>query len=63
MFEITENASGKFVEFSLTGKLTKEAYDAFVPMMEEHFAYADKAEAFSWVSSGFPADDVGIRKC
>ncbi len=35
MFTIEETAAGKFIEVRMTGKLTKEAYDAFVPMTEE----------------------------
>ncbi len=35
MFAVEENVSGKYVEVRLTGKLTKEAYDAFVPFTEE----------------------------
>ncbi len=34
MFEITENASGNIIELSLTGKLSKDAYEAFVPLTE-----------------------------
>ncbi len=34
-FEVTEVAEGNVVAVSLTGKLTKEAYESFVPMTEE----------------------------
>lgn len=34
-FEITETAVGNIVEVHATGKLSKEAYEAFVPMTEE----------------------------
>ena len=34
-FEISEVAEGNVVAVSLTGKLTKEAYESFVPMTEE----------------------------
>lgn len=33
-FNITEHADGKIIEVQLNGKLTKEAYDAFVPVTE-----------------------------
>ena len=39
-FEITETAVGNLVEVHATGKLTKEAYESFVPkteaMIKEH---------------------------
>ena len=34
-FQITEIADGKIVEVNATGKLTKEAYEEFVPMTEQ----------------------------
>ncbi len=34
-FEITETTVGNVVEVHATGKLTKEAYELFVPMTEE----------------------------
>lgn len=34
-FEITEIAEGKVIEVALTGKLTKEAYEEFVPLTEQ----------------------------
>jgi hypothetical protein len=34
-FEVTEIAEGKIIEVALTGKLTKEAYEEFVPLTEE----------------------------
>ncbi|MEZ6062132.1 MAG: STAS/SEC14 domain-containing protein [Planctomycetaceae bacterium] len=34
-FEIIETAVGNVIEVHATGKLTKEAYQAFVPMTEE----------------------------
>jgi hypothetical protein len=33
-FAITEHAEGKVVEVQITGKLSKEAYEQFVPMTE-----------------------------
>lgn len=33
-FDITEMLDGKVIEVQISGKLTKEAYDAFVPMTE-----------------------------
>jgi hypothetical protein len=33
-FDITEHAEGKLIEIQITGKLSKEAYDAFLPMTE-----------------------------
>ncbi|APZ91599.1 STAS/SEC14 domain-containing protein [Fuerstiella marisgermanici] len=35
MFHIEEVESDKYIEVRLTGKLTKEAYDEFVPLAEE----------------------------
>ncbi|MBD3676117.1 MAG: STAS/SEC14 domain-containing protein [Planctomycetaceae bacterium] len=34
-FEITEIAEGKIIEVELAGKLSKEAYEEFVPLTEE----------------------------
>lgn len=34
-FEITEVAQGRVIEVSVAGKLSKEAYEEFVPMTEE----------------------------
>lgn len=34
-FEVVETAIGNVIEVHVTGKLTKEAYEAFVPMTEE----------------------------
>lgn len=34
-FEITEIAEGKVIEVALTGKLTREAYEEFVPLTEQ----------------------------
>ncbi|MCA9213490.1 MAG: STAS/SEC14 domain-containing protein [Planctomycetales bacterium] len=34
-FKVTETAVGNIVEVQATGKLTKEAYESFVPMTEE----------------------------
>ena len=34
-FQITETAVGNVIEVEATGKLTKKAYEAFVPMTEE----------------------------
>lgn len=34
-YEITEIAAGKVIEVVLTGKLSKEAYQEFVPLTEE----------------------------
>ncbi|KAA5543102.1 STAS/SEC14 domain-containing protein [Roseiconus nitratireducens] len=34
-FEITEVADGRIIEVDLTGKLTKEAYEQFVPLTEQ----------------------------
>ena len=34
-FAITEASAGNIVEVEATGKLTKEAYESFVPMTEE----------------------------
>ncbi len=33
-FVITEHAEGKIIEVQITGKLSKEAYEQFVPMTE-----------------------------
>lgn len=33
-FEVTELADGKIIEVHLSGKLTKDAYEAFVPVTE-----------------------------
>ena len=38
MFTITEASAGKYVEVQLSGKLTKEAYDAFIPDLESQIA-------------------------
>ena len=35
MFTITEGTAGNFIEVQLSGKLTKEAYEAFVPDLEK----------------------------
>ena len=37
-FVITEHAEGQVVEIQLTGKLSKEAYEKFVPMTEAKIA-------------------------
>lgn len=34
-FEVTELAEGRIIEVQLSGKLTKEAYEHFVPLTEE----------------------------
>ncbi|MEX1026979.1 MAG: STAS/SEC14 domain-containing protein [Candidatus Paceibacterota bacterium] len=34
-FEIEEIADGKVIEVAISGKLTQEAYDAFVPLTEQ----------------------------
>ena len=34
-FEVKEIAEGRIIEVQLTGKLTKEAYERFVPLTEE----------------------------
>jgi len=34
-FEVTEIAEGKVIEVALSGKLTKEAYEEFVPLTEK----------------------------
>ena len=33
-FNVVEHAEGKIIEIQISGKLTKEAYDAFLPMTE-----------------------------
>ncbi|MCM2370240.1 SpoIIAA family protein [Aporhodopirellula aestuarii] len=33
-FNLTEHAEGKIIEVEISGKLSKEAYEAFVPMTE-----------------------------
>ena len=38
MFTITESSAGNYVEVQLSGKLTKEAYDAFIPELESLIA-------------------------
>lgn len=34
-FQVTEIAEGKVIEVALTGKLTKESYEEFVPLTEQ----------------------------
>ena len=34
-YNIIEHAEGKIIEVQVTGRLTKDAYDAFLPMTEE----------------------------
>ena len=41
-FEITESAIGNVIEVNATGKLTKEAYETFVPMTEKKIAEKGK---------------------
>ena len=38
MFTITESSAGNYVEVQLSGKLTKEAYEAFIPDLESVIA-------------------------
>ena len=38
MFTITESSAGNYVEVQLSGKLTKEAYEAFIPDLESLIA-------------------------
>ena len=38
MFTITEFSAGKYVEVQLSGKLTKEAYEKFIPDLESQIA-------------------------
>ena len=38
MFTITESSAGSYVEVQLSGKLTKEAYEAFIPELESVIA-------------------------
>ncbi|QDV85796.1 STAS/SEC14 domain-containing protein [Planctomycetes bacterium TBK1r] len=37
-FIIVEHAEGKIIEVQVSGRLSKEAYDAFLPMTEERIA-------------------------
>ncbi len=51
-FVITETAAGKIVEVQVTGKLSKQAYEQFVPMTEAKIKYFDHSEieaAREWI--------------
>ncbi len=57
-FEITETAVGNVVEVQATGKLTKEAYETFVPMTENKIAEHGKIRIL-FVMHDFHGGTVG----
>ncbi len=57
-FEIVETAAGNLVEVHATGKLTKEAYEAFVPMTEAKIAEQGKIRIL-FVMHDFHGWDAG----
>ncbi len=51
-FTVTETAVDNLVEVHATGKLTKEAYEEFVPMTEakiRYFDHTDIEKAREWI--------------
>jgi hypothetical protein len=57
-FEISEIAGGKTIEVQITGKLTKEAYETFVPMTEKRIEEYGKVR-FLVVMHDFHGWDAG----
>jgi hypothetical protein len=57
-FEISEIAGGKTIEVQITGKLTKEAYETFVPMTEKRIEEHGKVR-FLVVMHDFHGWDAG----
>lgn len=58
LFEITKTTVGNVVEVQATGKLTKEAYETFVPMTEKKIAEHGKIRIL-FVMHGFHGWSAG----